>query len=243
MKNLCLALLSLAAAFTACKEQKPDFSDKEKAKILSSKAYKLFWGPDNGMKLDTLPDITPVLEKIDSAIALDPENWRYYYQKADYLNTVEDVEALSKVFRQLIALGEDKSSFIPNTLGMCFARQGETDSAKHYYRKAIELLRKERTPGLAPAFVDSAYIAHLECYITGDREAAIRKIEESADTTRLSESEKTRLRQILEDFDLNQLIWQPCAEEIERTKNLLKGPRRPLAGVQSCERNRHAPTE
>lgn len=232
MKNLWFALLSLVLAFTACKEKESNFSDKEKAKALSSDAYDLFWGADKTIELDALPDITPVLEMIDSAIALDPQNRRYYYQKADYLNTVEDVGALSKVFRQLIALGEDKTSFIPGTLGQCFARQGETDSAKYYYRKAIELWRKERIPGLAPAFVDSAYIAHLECYITGDREAAIRKIRKSADNSRLSESEKIRLRQILEDFDLNQLIWQPSVDEIERTKKLLKSPKRALTGIQ-----------
>ena len=190
-------------------------------------------GANNTIQLDTLPDITPVLEKIDSAIALDPENKRYYYQKADYLDIVEDVEALSKVSRQLIGLGEDKNSSIPEKLGKCFARQGETDSARYYYRKAIELWRKERTPGLAPAFVDSAYIAHMECYIAGDRETAIRKIAESADTSLLSESEKTRLRQVLDDFDLDQLIWQPSVDEIERTKNLLKSPKRTLTGTLS----------
>ena len=149
------------------------------------------------------------------------------------MDIVEDVEALSKVSRQLIALGEDKNSSIPEKLGKYFARQGETDSAKYYYRKAIELWRKERTPGLAPAFVDSAYIAHLECYITGDREAAIRKITESADTSLLSESEKTRFKQVLDDFDLDQLIWQPSVDEIERTNNLLKSPKRTLTGTLS----------
>lgn len=230
MKNLWLIPLSLLFAFTSCKGKENVPDDKEKAAALSRSAYDLFWGADKTIPLDTLPDIAPALEKIDSAIALDPENRRYYYQKAQYLDEAEDAEGLSMVSRQLIALGEDKNSSIPETLGKCFARQGRTDSAKHYYGIAIELWRKERTPGLAPAFVDSAYVAHLECYITGDRETAIRKIIESVDTSLLSESEKTRFKQVLDDFDLNQLIWEPSVDEIERTKNRLDGPRRPLAG-------------
>ena len=78
--------------------------------------------------------------------------------------------------------------------------------------------------------MDSAYVAQLDCYITGDKQAAIRKIIESVDTSLLSESEKTRFKQVLDDFDLNQLIWEPSVDEIERTKNRLDGPRRPLAG-------------
>ena len=54
--------------------------------------------------------------------------------------------------------------------------------------------------------MDSAHVALYECYITSDREAAIRKIKQSADTARMSESEKVRLRQVIEDFDMN-LAW------------------------------------
>lgn len=127
----------------------------------------------------------------------------YYYQKSDYLQFAHQEENLRKVLREILLL--DKSS-LPATeaLGKSFARTGETDSAKRYLGKAIELWREKREPGLAPSFVDSAYVAHFECYITGDRSAAIRKIKESADTSSLSECEKNRFRQILEDFDLNQ---------------------------------------
>lgn len=226
-------LLSVAFIFVSCQEENNGLRspEREKAEAWAQAARELFWGEDRTLNLDTLPDVTPVVAMMDSAIALDPQNRQYYYQKAEYLALAEEVDALSAVFRQLAALGEDKTPFLPETLGQCFARRGETDSAKYYYTRAIELRRKERTPGLSSAFVDSAYIAHLEYYITGDRMAALRKIEQSAGATPLTESEKEHLEQILRDFDLDQLAWQPSAEEILRTKKLLNTPRKPLTGA------------
>ena len=81
MKNLWMISLSLFVAFISCKGKELESKDKEKAKALSSEARDLLWGANNTIQLETLPDITPVLEKIDSAIALDPENKRYYYKK------------------------------------------------------------------------------------------------------------------------------------------------------------------
>ena len=112
---------------------------------------------------------------------------------------------MRNVLREILARnGEDLSAV--ELLGKSFARTGERDSAKFYLGRAIELWRKNRVSSLAPAFVDSAYVALYECYITGDRKAAIRKIKQSADTARMSESEKVRLRQVIEDFDMN-LAW------------------------------------
>ncbi len=208
MRKSTPVLLLLSLALTACKSTDNDFklSDKEKAHILSERAHELFYGPDGRVSIspDSIPDIiTKVLEIVDSAISYDPENVLYYYQKSGFLQTTYQEESLKKALREILLLDEDQ---LPATeaLGKSFARTGETDSAKLYFGKAIELWRKQRTPGLAPSFVDSAYVAHFECYITADREAAIRKIKESADTSSLSESEKKRLRQILEDFDLDQ---------------------------------------
>lgn len=202
-----MSFLLLSLAFVTCKSADNDFSlsGKEKAQILSQRAKELFYGPNGRVStsLDSVPDITGALEAIDSAISCDPGNALYYYQKSDYLQFAHQEENLRKVLRKILLL--DKSS-LPATeaLGKSFARTGETDSAKRYLGKAIELWREKREPGLAPSFVDSAYVAHFECYITEDRDAAIRKIKESADTSSLSESEKKRFRQILEDFDLNQ---------------------------------------
>lgn len=140
-----------------------------------------------------------------AAISYDPENTQYRYKKVLYLKGTYQEESMRNVLREILARnGEDLSAV--ELLGKSFARTGERDSAKFYLGRAIELWRKNRVSSLAPAFVDSAYVALYECYITGDREAAIRKIKQSADTARMSESEKVRLRQVIEDFDMN-LAW------------------------------------
>ena len=207
MRKSIPVLLLLSFAFATCKNAGADLklSDKEKAHILSERAHDLFYGPDGRVNIspDSIPNITKVLEIVDSAISYDPGNVLYYYQKSGYLQTTYQEESLKKILREILLLDEDQ---LPATeaLGKSFARTGETDSAKRYFGKAIELWRKQRTPGLAPAFVDSAYVAHFEYYITGDKAAALRKIRDRADTSRLTEREKTRLGQILEDFDLDQ---------------------------------------
>ena len=209
MKKIVLLFILSAGAFAACREQGDDLdlSDKERAYVLAYRADELFYGEEGRLVTspDSSPDITRVLAAIDAAISYDPENTLYRYKKVLYLKGTYQEESMRNVLREILARnGEDLSAV--ELLGKSFARTGERDSAKVYLDRAIELWRKNRVSSLAPAFVDSAHVALYECYITGDREAAIRKIEQSADTARMSESEKVRLRQVIEDFDMN-LDW------------------------------------
>ena len=141
-------LLSVAFIFVSCQEENNGLRspEREKAEAWAQAARELFWGEDRTLNLDTLPDVTPVVAMMDSAIALDPQNRQYYYQKAEYLALAEEVDALSAVFRQLAALGEDKTPFLPETLGQCFARK----SAKRegcWGKQKKNQYRKDQCPG------------------------------------------------------------------------------------------------
>ncbi len=192
-------------------------SDKEKAMVLSVRADSVFWGPESQFLYETPSDVAAALSLIDSAIALDPENKSYYYKKAGYLDVSGLADELSRVTRQLSEMEGNENYTLTANLGKCFARNGQTDSAKHYYRQTISLCRKCAENEVENAYIDSAYIAHLECYITGQRDHAIRKIKESADTSSMSEDDKRHFKQILDDFDLSQNVWQPSEEEIKQT--------------------------
>lgn len=192
-------------------------SDKEKAMVLSVRADSVFWGPESQFLYETPSDVAAALSLIDSAIALDPENKSYYYKKAGYLEVSGLADELSWVTRQIAEMECGENYTLTANLGRCFARNGQTDSAKHYYRQTISLCRKYTGNETENAYMDSAYIAHLECYITGGRDAAIRKIKESADTSSMSEDDKRHFKQILDDFDLSQNVWQPSEEEIRQT--------------------------
>lgn len=192
-------------------------SDKEKAMVLSVRADSVFWGPESRFLYETPSDVAAALSLIDSAIALDPENKSYYYKKAGYLEVSGLADELSWVTRQIAEMEGGENYTLTANLGRCFARNGRTDSAKHYYRKTISLCRKYTGNETENAYMDSAYIAHLECYITGERDAAIRKIKESADTSSMNETDKKHFKQILDDFDLSQNVWQPSEEEIRQT--------------------------
>lgn len=211
MKKIILSVFLVPLLFSACTDENRGFalSDREKALVLSVRADTLFWGAAAEIDFDTVIDLSPALEKIDEAISLDPQNRQYYHKKAQYLEIAGRSDELSRVVRQLTAMGETGNYTILASLGRCFARQGQVDSARHYYRETLRLCRQNAFPDPETAYVDSAYAAHLEYYITGDREAALRKIRESADTLRMSEEHKSHLRQILADFDADQSFWQP----------------------------------
>lgn len=213
MKKIILSVFLVPLLFSACTDENRGFalSDREKALVLSVRADTLFWGAAAEIDFDTVIDLSPALEKIDEAFRS--------IRRTDNITIKSSSTWKSPDVRMNCpaSCGNSprwgKRAIIPSWHRLA----GALPAKARWIRPGTITGKRSGYAGRTPfptretAYVDSAYVAHLEYYITGDREAALRKIRESADTLRMSEEHKSHLRQILADFDADQSFWNPNA--------------------------------
>lgn len=215
-KTICI-LAGLIFLACGCKRHNDSFplTDLEKAQVLANRAGDLWFEKYPVFSYDSVPDISPVLTIIDSAIAYAPGEIRFYNQKAGYLEASMQNDDLKKVLHKILSLKPDDLDAIYH-LGMCLDRLGNADSARYYYRKAINISRRTNLPNDEHAYLDTIYAARLEYFITGNREAAIRKIKESADTAKMSADNKKLFIRLLENFDVENALLFPYGRATEK---------------------------
>ena len=217
MKKLIWVLAGIILLSGGCKGEKDSFvlTDLEKAQVLSGRANDLWFEKYPVFSYDSVPDISPVLHIIDSAIAYAPEEIRFYNQKAGYLEAAMRNDELKKTLHKILFINPDDLDAI-SRLGMCLDRLGDADSARYYYRKTIGLARQSNSNN-ENTYLDSIYIARLEYFITGDKEAALEKIRESADTLKMSEEHKKLFTRLLKDFDYQNALLFPYGRATEKS--------------------------